>query len=309
MLQELLGRISAKKEPEELDSMLLSDESNHNAPPNLVLWHPDYQSACLAASRSRKPILAFQLSGNLNKADCESAGRYARQLLFSAPEIALFIMTHFEPAWQNVRNTSFDVTWQSIPVVWNDASECVGHTQESLTDASCSAKVATMVSTADGVVLNILPGIYDSTSYLHELEQLLFLTEVYEREGWEGISRFHREQSLALKSGQPAKLFRRKTVTVFPADCGEQMCESEWADQLIFDFPDSRNSSPVAISSTQFLMPSGEQLREWDELRAVSSMYERYRRIAIHDFLRKNPESSARQTTKWVFSEVFEINL
>lgn len=309
MLQELLAKISSKKEPEEFKSMLRAVDGSQGEAPNLVLWHPDYQSACLAASRSRKPILAFQLSGNLNNADCERAGRYASQLLFSAPEIALFIMTHFEPAWQNVRNTSFDVTWQSIPVVWNEDNECEGPTPEIQAETSCSGKVATMVCTADGVVLNILPGIYDSTTYLHELEQLLFLTEVYEREGWEGISKFHREQSLVLKSGQPAKVFSRKPLSVFPADCGEQMRESEYVDELNFDFPDSRSSSPAIISSTQFLMPSGDQLREWDELRAVSSMYERYRRIAIHDFLRKNPESSARQTTKWVFSEVFEINL
>ncbi len=309
MLQELIAKISSKKEQEELKSLLQTVETGNAEAPNLVPWHPDYQSACLAASRSGKPILVFQLSGNLNNGDCEIAGQYARQMLFSAPEIALFIMNNFEPAWQNVRNTSFDVTWQSIPVCWNDKNECISPVDAAPLEQAYSGKIATMICTADGVVLNVLPGVFEPTAYLFELEQLLFLAEVYASESWSGVSRYHREQSLALKSGQPAKVFSKKTIGVFPTDCGEQISEREATDCLIFDFPDSGNSSPHMISSTQFLMPSGDQLREWDELRAVSSMYERYRRIAIHDFLRKNPESSARQTTKWVFSEVFEINL
>lgn len=315
MLQELIAKISSKKDSEELKSLLRAAEEEQSEAPNLVLWYPDYQSACLAASRSRKPILVFQLTGNFSNPDCELSVRYARQMIFSAPEIALFIMTHFEPAWQNVRNTSFEVTWQSIPIVWNENNECSASSDAPFSEDLYAGNIATMICTADGIVLDILPGVFEPTAYLHELEQMLFLSEVYETENWRGVSQYHREQARVLKSGQPAKVFKRRSVGAFPTDCGEQMEECEVTEVLTFDFPTASNSdgignaSTCAVSSTQYLMPSGDQLREWEELQAVSSMNQRYRRIVIHDYLRKNPESSARQTTKWLFDEVFEIKL
>ena len=318
MLQELIARISSKKDSEELKSLLLAAEANHNGAPDLVLWHPDYQSACLAASRSRKPILSFQLTGDFRNPNCELSARYARQMLFSAPEIALLIMTNFEPAWQNVRNTSFEVTWHSIPIVWSENNECspavASAAPEELSgDDLYAGNIATLVCTADGVVLDILPGVYEPAKYLHELEQLLFLNEVFEKDGPRGVSQYHREQARVLKSGQPAKVFKRNSISVFPSDCGEQLEECETTEVLTLDFAassasaDSDDGSSIAISSTQYLMPSGDHLREWEQLQSVSSMNQRYRRIAIHDYLRKNPESSARQATKWLFREVFEI--
>lgn len=38
--------------------------------PGLVRWHPDFEAACDAAMRSRKPVLLFQLLGRFDEEFC-----------------------------------------------------------------------------------------------------------------------------------------------------------------------------------------------------------------------------------------------
>jgi hypothetical protein len=306
MLQGLLTMISSKKEPDELKVLLQECENiprNTSVSAGLVLWHPDYQSACLAASRSKKPILTFQMSGNLTDRVCETSADYARRLLFSAPEIALFIMSNFEPCWQNVRRISsdrsaFEITWQNVPAVPTDFSK-----EESRTENS-NGRIATIVCTADGVILDVLPGLYEPAEYLHQLEQFVLLNEMFETEGWHGVNRYHSEQSHVLNAGLPRKIFYKKQMNVLPTDCGEQMDESNPTEVLLFELPNA-SMKPSIVPSWQYLMPKGDELAEWERLTLMSSTNGLQRRIAIHDYLMSNQELAPHEITRWLLKNVF----
>ena len=43
---------------------------NPPVPPGKVRWHPDFVTACRAAARSGKPVLLFQMMGNLDNRFC-----------------------------------------------------------------------------------------------------------------------------------------------------------------------------------------------------------------------------------------------
>ena len=44
--------------------------ANPKVAPGKVLWHPDFASACAASRKSGKPVLHFQLLGNLDDRFC-----------------------------------------------------------------------------------------------------------------------------------------------------------------------------------------------------------------------------------------------
>lgn len=222
--------------------------------PGLVTWHPDYQSACLTAMRSRKPILLFQLMGDLDDDLLGASGRLARSVLFSAPEIALFIGASFEPAWQNVR---------SAPASRVDFGNGNSVTR------TLPGNIATYVCTADGEVIDILPGIYDPRTYLLRLQRFKLLTEICATGGWQHVEEYHRGQNTASEKNLTAPL----------------------------------------VSSTQWLMPRGEELNEWNLLREETASNESARRKLIHDRLATEGKVAPHEITDWLYKEVLGVGL
>jgi hypothetical protein len=78
-------------------------------------------------------------------------------VLFSSSEVAEFINEAFEPAWESLR---------PAPLVTIDFGN--GHTIR----RTLQGNVATYVCAADGVVLDVLPGIYAPAEYRKQLEAL-----------------------------------------------------------------------------------------------------------------------------------------
>jgi len=46
------------------------DVNNPKVEPGLVVWHPNFETACAAAKNSGKPVLLFQMMGNLDDRFC-----------------------------------------------------------------------------------------------------------------------------------------------------------------------------------------------------------------------------------------------
>jgi hypothetical protein len=46
------------------------EATNPKVEPGLVRWHPSFAAACQAASKSGKPVLLFQMMGNLDDRFC-----------------------------------------------------------------------------------------------------------------------------------------------------------------------------------------------------------------------------------------------
>ena len=48
----------------------LDKSADRNVKPGDVEWHPDFKAACRAADESGKPVMLFQLMGNLDDRFC-----------------------------------------------------------------------------------------------------------------------------------------------------------------------------------------------------------------------------------------------
>src|SRR3954471_20844602 len=74
--------------------------------------------------------------------------------------------------------------------------------------------ILTSVCTADGQLLDALPGIYEEQTYLDQLDQLRLLAKAtakqpaQEREAW--VKAYHRHQAEAIKKEQPPDQFVEK---------------------------------------------------------------------------------------------------
>jgi hypothetical protein len=63
--KELLATTVAKETAEPVESFV-----NPQVEPGLVRWHESYESACSASAKSGKPVLLFQMMGNLDDRFC-----------------------------------------------------------------------------------------------------------------------------------------------------------------------------------------------------------------------------------------------
>lgn len=78
-------------------------------------------------------------------------------MLFSQTEIAAYINQNFEPVWQSVR---------PVPQVSIDFGN------GNIIKRTLNGNIATYVCTADGTVVDILPGIYQPTAFLESLKTI-----------------------------------------------------------------------------------------------------------------------------------------
>ena len=78
-------------------------------------------------------------------------------MLFSDEAVARFLNDNFEPVWQSVR---------PVPIVTIDFGNGTKVTR------TLHGNVATLICTADGEVLDALPGIYAPQAFVERLEEL-----------------------------------------------------------------------------------------------------------------------------------------
>ena len=77
-------------------------------------------------------------------------------MLFSDDHVAALINNRFEAAWESVR---------PVPLVTINFGN--GH----VLTRTLNGNIATYVCTADGKMLDVLPGVYEPTTYLDRLDQ------------------------------------------------------------------------------------------------------------------------------------------
>jgi hypothetical protein len=116
-------------------------------------------------------------------------------VLFSNAEVASFIQKNFEPAWETVR---------AVPLVRIDFGE------GKVVNRTLHGNIATSVCTAEGKVVDIIPGIYDPATYLQRLRQFQLLVRHMNetrRGGEERVRAYHESCAKALKDGKPVPGF------------------------------------------------------------------------------------------------------
>src|SRR5262249_3464288 len=116
--------------------------------------------------------------------------RLARTVLFSSAEVAKHINDTFEPAWETVR---------PVPTVTIDFGN-----GEKIT-RTLHGNIATYVCTADGKVLDILPGIYEPKVYTQRLMGIATLHQMTKSERPERVTEvtrsYHNMRVDMLKAG------------------------------------------------------------------------------------------------------------
>jgi hypothetical protein len=117
-------------------------------------------------------------------------------VLFSRDRVANFINAAFEPVWESVR---------PVPVVHIDFGG------GNVLTRTLHGNILTSVCTAQGEVLDALPGIYTEDAYLDRLEQLRLLAGYTLFQPPAGRAAFvrdyHLRQLQALKKGRPPEVF------------------------------------------------------------------------------------------------------
>ncbi len=214
-------------------------------------------------------------------------------MLFSDDNVAAYININFEPAWESVR---------PVPLVTIDFGN------GTVVRRTLHGNVATYACAGDGVVLDILPGIYEPNTYLDRLRQLKLLhqmvgagTATESRSGL--LVGYHRRQFESLDENEsPLKLEELPRASITAAERGTRVILQ----------PDKRIEAHgiAATISSDFQSIASEDLPHWEALAKDTDLNEQFRRQAIHQYLMDQKESlRPEQITRWLYREVLHADL
>ncbi len=210
-------------------------------------------------------------------------------MLFSSDGVAQYINENFEPVWESVR---------PVPLVTIDFGN--GHT----ITRTLNGNIATQVCTADGQVLDILPGVYTAEVYRKQLEQLVLLHQyvMAARIGRPDVrlKDYHEQQASLLGKNQPRAVFMQ-------IEGGPSILGIERTVQLVVG---GRSNRGVArrVEATPPVPPS-DKLAGWKELAEDTRINETVRRLQIHRKLAESGKVQPRDITKWLYKEILKADL
>jgi hypothetical protein len=227
-------------------------------------------------------------------------------VLFSQADVANFMMANFEPVWESVR---------PVPLVRIDFGN------GNVLTRTLNGNIATYVCTADGQVLDILPGIYTKTAYLDQLGQFRLLAHFVDQKGKdqrEALARaYHKAEAEALKKNEPpARLVRNMAVAMTKA-----RIENPLKIVLIAgkDYTKFKTGAVVAGIDGPFVVPgtarekpaleSAEDVASWRVLEEDTRLNETLRRRQVHEMLAADGLVPPKQVSKRLYKEVLHADL
>ena len=222
-------------------------------------------------------------------------------MLFSSAELAQYISQLFEPAWESVRD---------VPIVTIDFGK------GNVIKRTLHGNIATYVCTADGGVLDVMPGIYTPDVYRQRLEQFrllhLYANSLKAKRGAPPrnaaqsepaeamaacLADYHRRQATALRQNRAAE------VLAFVPDGGK----------LVIEMP----VKLVAATSIPTVKPTvsakpatkAEELATWQALADDTRHNETVRRLQIHEKLAETGPVRPEALVKWLYKDVLHADL
>ena len=224
-------------------------------------------------------------------------------MLFSNEEVAAAINEKFEPAWESVR---------PVPRVTIDFGN------GKVVRRTLHGNVATYVTSADGRVLDVLPGIYEPATYLNRLREFQQLFTYVHQGRWGRLGEelldyrvqdYHATQAAALKEGGKRAEF--KMVEGDP----RAIVAIEAHLQLVLE-PHRRIQARGAVARGDFDIENAEvrvdsvaDLPEWKALAEDTAVNETVRRRQIHEYLAKAGPTTPDDMKKWLYREVLHADL
>ncbi len=217
-------------------------------------------------------------------------------MLFSQSQVAEFINANFEPTWQPVR---------PVPIVRIDFGN------GNVITRTLHGNIATYVCTAEGQVLDIMPGIYEPKTYVDQLGQFVALHR------WSTadpskldavINAYHRKQAELLAAGEPPHRIVRRL------DRTKRAIEAAARFALAPAEADAGTSASGPVHSTANVeLPkvetSATDLAGWDALAEDTRVNESTRRQIIHERLANAGPIQPADITKWLYREVLHADL
>jgi hypothetical protein len=200
-------------------------------------------------------------------------------VLFSNDQVAAAINEKFEPAWQSLR---------PVPRVTIDFGN------GKVVKRTLHGNVATYVCTPDGIVRDILPGIYEPKTYVRELSRLAHLVRsgqqahVGEVTFWRN---YHRSQaeSLAAAANPPAKEPPARGMSIFATERPTHRA-----------IRGKQVPTPATAASTPSLS---------DSLAEDTRINQTTRRLKIHQRLAESVPVPPDAISKWLYREVLNTDL
>ncbi len=246
-------------------------------------------------------------------------------MLFSNEKIAAFIGGNFEPAWVMVRE---------VPIVRIDFGK------GNVVTRTLHGNILTSVCTADGQLLDALPGIYEPAAYLEQLDQLRLLARAFqrrpagERDRW--LRSYHEQAAAAIRANQPSARFV-ETRKIAPV--GKRRIEAATEVILVQGRPAAKPGVP-AMAGRVARPPVGKEaierptqrllarvipgsalpravpkagdvagLARWEALAADTKLNETTRRRQIHELLAKNGLVAPAAVLKPIYKDVLLADL
>ncbi len=228
-------------------------------------------------------------------------------MLFSNEKVAEYINAAFEPVWESVR---------PVPIIRIDFGN------GNVLTRTLHGNIATYVCTADGQVLDILPGIYEPHAYLDQLEQLAVLAKLPKpnfRPVFPGVAagtglpvklsvedlqarltKYHRAQAEALKKNEPAwrLVFGIEAVS-------KTVMERPFKILLSKGEPPPTGEKP----REELRLPDAGDLAHWRALAEDTRVNETVRRLQIQEKLSADGAVRPETVTKWLYKEVLHADL
>jgi hypothetical protein len=216
--------------------------------------------------------------------------------LFSRPEVAGYITSNFEPVWQMVR---------PVPLVRIDFGNGKVLTR------TLNGNIATYVCTAEGQVLDILPGIYTPAAYLDQLQQFRLLANYVDQQGKDKraarLRDYHKAQVQALaKNEWPAQFVDMAPVT--KAFIENRLKAVLIAGRKRRPAPQQGVTALVRVKDKPAL-ESAADVASWKELAQDTQLNETVRRKQIHEMLAAERLVQPKEVTKRLYKEVLHADL
>jgi len=209
-------------------------------------------------------------------------------VLFSSAEVAKRINDTFEPAWETVR---------PVPTVTIDFGN-----GEKIT-RTLHGNIATYVCTADGKVLDILPGIYEPKVYTQRLMGIATLHQMTKSERPERVTEvtrsYHTMRVDMLKAGG-----KRGSV---PLDMGKAVVESPL--KMLARMQSVALPPAVPTNTGERHGSTAAEIAGWKELADDTRINETNRRLQIHTYLGQHGLVTPNDMVKWLYKEVLHADL
>jgi len=221
--------------------------------------------------------------------------------LFSNDQVAAFLNTRFESAWEMVR---------PVPIVRIDFGDGKVLTR------TLHGNILTSVCTAEGQILDGLPGIYNPRGYLDQLDQFRLLAHNFSlqpagtRALW--LGKYHERQAEHIAKDQPPERFF-ETKKFAPVGKGVIERPTERLLGRGQPGPQSTPNGPRAgVAAPSSSLPPGgaaEELAGWRALAEDTRLNETTRRRQIHELLAKAGLVRPEKVLKPIYKDVLHADL